>query len=445
MGQELYTVNPVSFNMRDYDEFSAIPFKEGLVFCSNRMQNVFIARVDSLNRPLLDLYYVRRKDNGHWASPSVFMKEISSRKHEGPFTFTRDGQTIYFTQNEDHVNGIYISTNNGTQWSQPTPFPYNESNADAGHPFLSDDGNRLFFVSNKRGGFGGFDIYVCTWAHNRWGQPKNLGNTINSAADELYPFLSAQGRLYFASNRKDGFGGLDIYFSKEKNGKWSIPKLLPAPVNSKADDFAYVCDSTDRHGYFSSDRSNKIKLCDIFEYTMNFPVMNTVTPQEVNKYTYTFTDQNSTKTDSTALTYEWDFGDNSKLRGKALEVDHTFSKTGDYNIQLNVIDTITGTIFKNQASYTFTVADAEQPYITCADSAAAKTEITFSAEKTYLPDKQITNYFWDFGDESIADGLNVKHSYTEAGVYRVKLSVGYITDKKSPPVYETRYKEITIK
>ena len=137
--QNLYTIVPVSFNMRDYDEFSAEPFKDGLVFCSNRTQSIFIARVDSLNMPLLDLYLVHKKDNGKWTNPEPFIKEISTHKHEGPFTFSKDNKTLYFTRNEGNVNGIYISTYNGTSWDIPSAFQFNENNADvAGAAAIAD-------------------------------------------------------------------------------------------------------------------------------------------------------------------------------------------------------------------------------------------------------------------------------------------------------------------
>ena len=442
--KDLFTISPVSFNMRDYDEFSAVQYNDGLVFCSNRTQNIFIARVDSLNMPLLNLYSVKKKETGKWAAPEPFLKEISSRKHEGPFTFSKDYKTLYFTRNEGEVNGIYISKYDGSKWEMPTPFTYNESQSDVGHPCISDDGKRLFFVSNKRGGFGGFDIYVCTWNKNRWSQPKNLGPEVNTAFDELYPFSQANGRLYFSSNRPKGLGGLDIYFSKEKNEKWTTPKPLSTPLNTKSNDFAYWSDSTDLHGFVSSDRSSHSKLCDIYEFTINFPYMNNCKPQEKNDYTYVLEEPGSIGKDSTSLGYEWDFGDGSKIRGKSLKVEHTFPKIGDYNVQLNVIDTITGKVSNNVTSYSFPVADIEQPYITAPETAKPGEEIIIDANKTFLPDKTITNYYWDFGDDNIATGITVKHTYTESGKYRIKLSVSYTKDKGTQSLNDCRYFEILI-
>jgi hypothetical protein len=423
--QDIFTINTLPFNLRDYDNFSPVYYKDGLVFCSNRSRNIFITRVDSLGKPLLDLFFVKKKGNQRWTSPSLAFKGLSTWKHEGPFTFSKDWKTIYITRNDGDYNEIFIFEFNGVSWGNPVPFQYNELNADVGHPCLSDDGKRLFFVSNKRGGHGGFDIYVTTFIHNHWTLPKNMGPEVNSSSDELFPYFHKNGRLYFASNRPNGYGGLDIYYTKEIKGKWIKPVLLPFPINTKYNDFAYVSDSSDRHGYISSDRNSRVKLTDIFEFNMNFPLLDSCKLQEKNDYTYVFSEQNSINTDTTTFLYEWDFGDGGKLRGKSLDVQHTFPSTGDYLVQLNVIDTLTGEIYMNQASYEFPVRDIEQPYITCRDTLVAGEEGSFDADKSYLPDKFVVNYYWDFGDETIARGKQIKHKYSEPGIYKVSLSISY--------------------
>jgi len=445
--QDLYNLSLVSFDTRDYDEFAAVPYKDGLVFCSNRPLSLFIVRTDTTGLPLTDFYFARKNEKQRWETPKLFSNELNTRFYEGPMTFSKDGKTIYFTKGETETMGIYSATFNGTIWEQITPFQYNEIKSFATQPFLSDDGQRLFFSSNRRGGYGGFDLYVCTWSKtNQWSKPKNLGPEINSAADEKYPFLHANGKLYFSSNRKDGLGGFDIYYSQEINGKWMKPILLKSPLNSKNNDFAYISDSLDRHGYISSDRNNRNKLMDIFEFTMNFPVFDLAKcqPQKINKYVYDFKETSQINTDTTSFRYEWDFGDGVKIRGKELIVEHEYQKVGDYNVQLNVIDTLTGQVELNQASYIFPVRDYEQPYITCPDSAMTNQEISLDGLKTYLPEKQIVNYYWDFNDGQIAIGNQVKHIFEEPGTYKVILGVTY-TDPDNKKVIETRYKKIQIR
>ena len=446
ISQELYSVSLVSFNTRDYDEFAAVPYKDGLVFCSDRPLSLFIIRTDTTGLPLTDLYFVKKNDKQKWETPKIFSNELNSRFYEGPLTFSSDSKTIYFTKGETESMGIYTATFNGTIWDQINPFQYNEIKTKAVQPFLSDDGQKLFFSSDRRGGYGGFDLYVCNWTTtNQWSKPKNLGPEINTSANEKYPFLHSNGSLYFSSDRKTGLGGYDVFYSKEVNGKWIKPITLPSPLNSKGNDFAYNSDSLDRHGYISSDRNNRNKLLDIFEFTMNFPVMDIANckPQKINKYIYDFEETSAINTDTTTFLYEWDFGDGVKIRGKNLKVEHKFAKTGDYLVQLNVIDTLTNKVELNQASSIFPVRDHEQPFITCADSALAKQEIPFDGIKTYLPEKQIVGYYWDFNDGTLAIGNEVKHTFEEPGTYKIILAVTY-TDSDNKKTTVTRYKKIQI-
>jgi len=443
--QDIYSVSPVSFNTRDYDEFAAMPYNGGLVFCSNRPQNMFIIRTDTTGLPLTDLYFVKKNDRQRWETPKLFSNELNSRFYEGPMTFSKDGLEIYFTRGETETMGIYSAKFNGATWEQINPFQYNELKTKATQPFLTEDGKMLFFSSNRRGGYGGFDLYVCIRSNGEWSKPRNLGPEINTVADEKYPFLHKNGRLYFASNRKDGFGGFDIYYTQQIKGKWIKPILLPAPINSRNNDFAYTSDSIDRHGYFSSDRTNRRNLMDIFEFTMNFPVFDIgqCRPQKINDYIYIFQETNQINADSTTFLYEWDFGDGHKIRGRDLKVEHRFAHAGDYLIQLNVIDTLTGEVKLNQASSIFPVRDNEQPYITCPDSAKTGKEIFFNGTKTYLPNKQIINYYWDFNDGAIDVGKEVKHTFTVPGIYRIILGVTY-TGPDNKTITESRYKQIVI-
>jgi hypothetical protein len=444
--QDLYSVSPVSFNTRDYDEYACVPYKDGLVFCSNRPQNLFIQRLDSLGLPLSDYYFVKRNEKQKWGNPKLFSHELNSRFNEAPLSFNDDYKIVYFGRTESYSSDVYSAIYNGITWEQITPFAYNELKSKTAQPFLSSDGQKLFFSSNRRGGFGGFDLYECSRVKTgQWSKPKNLGPEINSTANEEYPFLHKNGKLYFASNRKDGIGGFDIYYTQKINGKWIKPVLLPVPLNSKNNDVAYTSDSLDRNGYVSSDRNNRRNLMDIFEFTMNFPVFDTASckPQKINKYTYTLEESSSFDADTTSFKYEWDFGDGKKYLGRSLKIDHKFPGVGDYLIQLNVIDTLTGKTELNQASHMLQVRDYEQPFITCPDTAKVGEEIIFDGSRSYLPDKTILNYYWDFNDGSIAVNKEVKHTFTQAGVYKIILGVTCTNSDKTKDTI-SRFKKIII-
>ncbi len=196
-----------------------------------------------------------------------FDNSINSRYQEGPATFSADGSQVIFTRNVESIKGgksdstsvarlkLYTATQRNGAWVDVQEMPFNSDRYSVGHPSLSYDGQRLYFVSDMPGGFGGTDLYVARYANDRWGQPENLGETVNSAGNELFPFVDPAGNLYFASDGMKGLGGLDIFFAMLTN---SVPNKgiehLDAPINSPQDDFGLITDATRSGGYFSSNR-----------------------------------------------------------------------------------------------------------------------------------------------------------------------------------------------
>ncbi|MPR33501.1 OmpA family protein [Salmonirosea aquatica] len=199
-----------------------------------------------------------------------FSKELNTKYHEGPLTFSADGNTIYFTRNNynegksrkssDNVNKLklYTAELRDGVWTDVKEMPFNSDEYSTGHPALSRDGKSLYFVSDRPGGKGGTDIYVSRLDNGTWSAPVNLGSEINTKGDEMFPFMDENDNLYFASNgRPGGMGGLDIYFAPLATGG-DTPAVvhLDAPINSKTDDFGLITDGSRSTGYFSSNRLN---------------------------------------------------------------------------------------------------------------------------------------------------------------------------------------------
>jgi YHS domain-containing protein len=134
------------------------------------------------------------------------------------------------------------------------------------HAFLTNDGKTFYFVSDRLGGYGGRDIYQCTFENEKWSEPLNLGPTINSKYDEDAPFLSIDGKtLYFSSNGEKSIGGFDIFYSQFSNNEWSKPMNLGAPYNSPSDDIFYTTTSDGKTAYFSSNRKDSEGRLDIYK------------------------------------------------------------------------------------------------------------------------------------------------------------------------------------
>ena len=421
MAQSLYEVTPLPLNTSYADEVAAIPYNNGLIYCSNRNTNVIISRTDSKNEHLFQLYYVPWKDSAQLGTPRALDKSLATHAHQGPCAVSADGTEIYFTLNNTDGNGIYIAKKEGNSWKNIRPFVHNRSTYKTAHPSLSRDGKRLFFASDMPGGHGGFDIYCCEWTPRGWGAPVNLGPEVNTANDELYPFIQGNGVLYFSSQGHQSMGGFDIFSVREIDKKWGMRQQMESPINSEYNDFAYASsDAEGMDGYFSTNRDGK--SINIFSFKSLFPTFPESREQEINDYTYIFSDQGAINIDTTTFIYEWDLGDGTRKRGE--EIEHTFASTGHYVIQLNIIDSLTGEFHGQSAVYDdFYVLDIEQPYITITGAFETGKPLSFNATKTYLPEMNIEGYYWFFGDGTRGRGENVEHIFTAPGVYRVQLGV----------------------
>lgn len=216
-----------------------------------------------------DIFFSRQNAKGEWEDPEVLEGEINTEFDEGVCAISADGQELFYTvsktsKGETLGTAIYSSKRSGGEWSEPqklTILP--DSSLNVAHPAPSPDGEYLYFVSDMPGGFGGKDIWRVPREGAGWGLPENLGETINTAADEMFPSFREDGRLYFSSDGRVGLGGLDIYeatlLPKEKENdpnKWKVLHL-PAPMNSSSDDFGITFQGKENKGFFSSNRNDK--------------------------------------------------------------------------------------------------------------------------------------------------------------------------------------------
>ncbi|NJM15164.1 MAG: PKD domain-containing protein [Bacteroidales bacterium] len=357
-----------------------------------------------------------------------------------------DGKSIVFAQNTgksfspDNRIGVFFADYSNGQVSNIQPFPYNSEDYNVSYPSLTNDGNTLYFCTNSREGLGGYDIYVSKKSATGWGKPENLGEPINTRGNEVFPFYHQSGRLYFATNRGAvSFGRHDIYVSRRFNGQWTQPKNLGEPVNTRRDDFGLVLDDSLQTGYLTSDRNRSF---DILRVESNFPKFETCSPVKENNYCFEFYEEGSIDISTTTMKYEWDMGDGTKYR--SLLAKHCFKAPGTYIIQLNVIDSLTGEVYFNEATYPFELKDIQQPYISSADTARTGEPAKFDGLKTYLEGFAEGNYYWDFGDGEKASGEVANHAFLDAGYYIVKLGVVYKGSKKEKESKACAFKNIVV-
>ena len=261
----------------EYLEYSPAFYREGIVFITNRHESLKATAEDTrLGQNIMALYESKRDEDGFLKNSQLFSSELLERVHQGPMTFNRTGETIYFTRNvldkkdkaEDGLRKlmVYESKKEGSKWSEPLLLPFNNQECNTMHPVIGETDSILIFASDRPGGFGGMDLYRVVKQFDDWGYPENLGETVNTGGNEVFPFFHPDGTLYFASDNHGSLGGLDMFMTRNEDGNWTSPANLQAPFNTEKDDFGFIIDQDNRNGYFSSNRLNGRGGDDIYSF-----------------------------------------------------------------------------------------------------------------------------------------------------------------------------------
>ncbi|WP_299015581.1 OmpA family protein [uncultured Polaribacter sp.] len=281
-----YTVeNLKSINTVNSD-FGVTDYGNTILFSSPKKPSVYIKRGHTRNnKNFLDIYKVVKDNISTTAGDNsevrpMFTDKINSKFHESSVTFSPKRQTMYFTRNnylrgkykedKDGVNKlkIYRATWNKRKWDDVEELPFNSDDYSTGHPSLSADGTKLYFVSDMPGGLGGTDIYVVSIEEDgSFGVPQNLGPTVNTEGREMFPYIALDDVLYFSSDGHFGIGALDVFSTVKGKEGYTIPVNLQAPVNSKMDDFAFSINPFTKQGYLSSNRLGGLGDDDIYGVT----------------------------------------------------------------------------------------------------------------------------------------------------------------------------------
>ena len=251
------------------EEYGAVPWRGGLAFITRGVANG--VSVDGwMNQPWTKVAFIpdtaeaepRHTDLDQWLNRDLFNGLDQTLHHDGHIAFSPDREVIAITRNQtlqdtlrtvkrSALELVFFERILGKDWREMKPFDHNDPHWSTGHAAFTPEGD-LIFASDRPGGFGGADLWRCEKKGSGWLEPVNLGPTVNSGGDELFPFMADDSTLYFASNGWPGLGGLDVF-------SW-IPRAqriehLPIPVNSSADDFALYVEA-DGSGFLSSNRGD---------------------------------------------------------------------------------------------------------------------------------------------------------------------------------------------
>ena len=263
-----------------YSDFSPMYFGEDKILYASAKDTLFLntRKYKWDDQPFLDLYSAKVDTTNNDASGTYpLSKNVNTKYHEASASFSPDRKTMYFTRNNygkkikrdkkgiNHLK-LYMSKEVDGEWTKAVELPFNSNNYSTGHPALTPDGKKLFFVSDMPGGYGGTDIYVVDVLENgTFSEPRNLGLAVNSKNKEMFPYIS-KNSLYFSSNRTEGLGGLDIYKSTFSPEGYQKAENLGAPFNSSRDDFSLIIDEETEKGYFASNRPGGKGKDDIYSF-----------------------------------------------------------------------------------------------------------------------------------------------------------------------------------
>lgn len=254
---------------------------------------------------------VKKFKEPRWLKPELLRDSLYSNRHDGGICFSVDGNIAYFTSSRmikgsNSGTRIYRASQttgdgNKKSWSSVAFAGICGDSVSLGHPALTPDGSRLYFVSDALpGGLGGKDIWYVQKEGEKWGDPINAGELINTGGDEMFPYVRDNGVLYFSSNGRYGFGGLDLYKVEEVNGRQAVVHL-PAPLNSYSDDFGITFKPGKEEGLFTSGRGGRNDNIFSFRYIpqqlkVKMLAENAVTEMPVSRVEVTVTADDGTVT-----------------------------------------------------------------------------------------------------------------------------------------------------
>lgn len=265
-----YEAEPLSINSA-FSDYGAAIWRDNLVFASARQtEEVGKSKIHKwTNEAFTSLYLSKINPGGTIDEPVLFPIEAQNRINEASASFSADGKTVYFTQNntdikknkKDEYKNVLLkiyraSLQTDGTWGNVVELPFNSNEFNTAHPALTPDGKWLYFASDRQGTLGLSDIFrVKIHENGEYGIPENIGNKINTEGRETFPFVSKDHYLYFSSDGRPGLGGLDIYMAKiNVDGTFGQVVNMGKPLNSSYDDFSFYIDPAAKKGFLSSNR-----------------------------------------------------------------------------------------------------------------------------------------------------------------------------------------------
>lgn len=243
------------------DTVNCFPLQYFPTLTADQQELIFTRRRGYRNDDDEDMVISHKNAQGNWSIPQSISANINTLQNEGTCTISADGRKLIFTSCQNGYSGdcdLFESIKTGNVWSKPVNLGPNVNSADwESHPTLSADGRTLYFVSDRKGGFGRNDIWYTTLEPTgKWTKAQNLGDRVNTQYDERSPFIHVNGRtLYFATHGLVGFGGYDIFYTEKTDNIWAAPVNMGSPINDHEDQYSLFITADGQKGYYSHEEN----------------------------------------------------------------------------------------------------------------------------------------------------------------------------------------------
>ncbi len=269
--------NESQLNSKQYDYSPTLlgRKKDEMIFVSSRPGTMGNDIDSRSGESFTDLFYSEQDRKGKWSIAKPLAQPLNTEFNEGSATITYRDKQIYYThcplqKNKSSNCQIWRATKRATDWVEPEKMEFFDDSVTVGHPAMSAKDEIMVFSSDAPGGKGGKDLWMVVWDDDSkaWGTPQNI-SSVNTPEDEMFPFIKADGTLYFASNGHLGMGGLDM-FKAEQTGKnqWGKVENLRFPLNSPSHDFGIVFNGNRDRGFFTSNRAGGKGGDDIYSFKL---------------------------------------------------------------------------------------------------------------------------------------------------------------------------------
>jgi len=247
-------------------DFAPSYWTDYIVFSSSKRKQKFFD--PNTNEPFFDLYLAGVNKNNELDRSAQLSKVLNTKFHEAASCFANDDTYIYFSRmNEEGLMNIVESEYISGEWTDAEVSLLNELESQSMHPTISSDNTTIVFASDRPGGYGLMDLYYSEYSNGNWSEPMNLGEDVNTAGNEVFPFLGQDNFLFFSSDGYKKSDDLDIYKVGFSEDGFDKPIVLPQPINSKYDDLSIILDFEGRNGFFSSNRPGGKGKDDIYNFT----------------------------------------------------------------------------------------------------------------------------------------------------------------------------------